>query len=54
MIYARLALIAFIVCYTFYCVMCVFQLFGLIRFTEKDREIEFPKLFIPFYYFIVK
>jgi len=51
MIYVKVfwPVIAFLL--VLYYFMCVLQLFGIIRITKK--EMTFPKVFIPFYYFFV-
>lgn len=50
MIYARLLSMTLIPLAAVYYLLCVLQLFGVIRFTKAD--ITFPKVLIPFYYFI--
>ena len=50
MIYARLLSMTLITLAAVYYLLCVLQLFGVIRFTKA--EIQFPKVLIPFYYFI--
>lgn len=50
MIYARLLSITLIPLAAVYYLLCVLQLFGVIRFTKAN--ITFPKALIPFYYFI--
>lgn len=50
MIYARLLSLALIPLAAVYYLLCVLQLCGLVRFTTAD--IQFPKVLIPFYYFI--
>lgn len=52
MIYARLLSLTLIPLAAVYYLLCVLQLFGVIRFTRAD--IRFPKVLIPFYYFIYK
>lgn len=49
MIYARLLSLALIPLAGVYYLLCILQLFGLIRFTRT--RIEFPRVLIPFYYF---
>ncbi len=49
MIYARLLSLALIPLAAVYYLLCILQLFGLIRFTRT--RIEFPRVLIPFYYF---
>ena len=51
MLYFRLLLLVFFACLAFYYVTCMLQMFGIIKFTKKNTEIEFPKCLIPFYYF---
>ena len=50
MIYARLLSLCIIPLAAIYYLLCVLQLFGVARFTKS--EIRFPKVLIPFYYFI--
>ena len=50
MLYARILLVALIPMLVVYYLFCVGQLFGLLKFTQ--REINFGKAMIPFYYFI--
>ena len=50
MIYARLLSLTLIPLAAVYYLLCILQLFGVIRFTRVD--IKFPKVLIPFYYFI--
>lgn len=50
MIYARLLSITLIPLAAVYYLLCVLQLFGVIRFTKAN--ITFPKVLMPFYYFI--
>jgi len=50
MIYARLLSMTLIPLAAVYYLLCVLQLFGVIRFTKAD--IRFPRVLIPFYYFI--
>ena len=40
-------------CFLYY-VVCLLELFGLIKFTSEDEEISFPKMLVPFYYFFKK
>lgn len=49
MVYARLLSLALIPLAGVYYLLCILQLFGLIRFTKA--RIEFPRVLIPFYYF---
>lgn len=49
MIYARLLSICIIPLAAIYYILCVLQLFGVVKFTKN--EIRFPKVLIPFYYF---
>ena len=37
-----------------YYVVCLLEVFGLIKWTPKKMNIEFPQFLIPFYYFIKK
>ena len=37
-----------------YYICCVLEVFGLIKFTDRDVEITAGKLFIPFYYIFAK
>lgn len=52
MVYARLLSMTLIPLAAVYYLLCVLQLFGVIRFTKA--EIKFPIALIPFYYFIYK
>lgn len=52
MIYARLLSMTLIPIAAVYYLLCVLQLFGIISFTKA--VIKFPKVLIPFYYFIYK
>lgn len=49
MIYAKLLSLVVIPLAVVYYIMCILQLFGVIRFTRT--RIEFPRVLIPFYYF---
>lgn len=51
MLYLRIIFIAFIVLLIIYYVLVFGQLCGAWKFTRQEIEIEFNKLFIPFYYF---
>lgn len=37
-----------------YYVFCFLEVFGFIKFTQKDTEMTFPKALIPFYYLFKK
>ncbi len=44
-----LVLIATIIYYFF----CFLEIFGLVKFTEKNVTVKIPQMFIPFYYLLV-
>lgn len=41
-------------CLTLYYIFCFLEIFEVIKFTEKGDSVEFPKMFIPFYYLLKK
>lgn len=51
MLYFRIVFLAFMLLFIIYYVLVLGQLSGLWKVTKADVEIEFNKLFIPFYYF---
>ena len=36
-----------------YYLFCFLQIFGLVKFTEKNVTVKIPQMFIPFYYLLV-
>lgn len=38
---------------TIYYLFCFLEIFGLVKFTEKNVTVKIPQMFIPFYYLLV-
>ena len=36
-----------------YYLFCFLEIFGLVKFTEKNVTVKSPQMFIPFYYLLV-
>jgi|GEM_PF-2818368 len=50
----KIFIVAFVIACGLYYLACFLELFGIIKFTSEKQEITFPKMLIPFYYFLKK
>lgn len=53
MIY-KIAIVLLLISVLLYYIFCFLEVFEVIKFTDKNTKIKIPKMFIPFYYLIVK
>jgi len=53
MIY-KITIVLLLVSVLLYYIFCFLEVFEVIKFTDKNTKIKIPKMFIPFYYLIVK
>ena len=50
MIYEIFIALAVLACFLYY-IFCILEIAHIVKFTDKNTVIEFPKWLIPFYYF---
>lgn len=49
----KLTIGAVIIATIIYYLFCFLEIFGLVKFTEKNVTVKIPQMFIPFYYLLV-